>query len=392
MKKGSARRAPLIVLVALAFSLAGCDSFSLTDRLTLPDSGAAAPLSLTAEKASTLRNGAVGLLPVGGTEPYAFAVSAFDLFSGTKEGGLGSVSSLTYVAGGAIGKIKVTVSDSKKATASTYIAVLPDAPTLSSACARGGDNRSAGLSWTYSDVSTIDKYRLERSVDGEAYAPLGYLAAAAASYTDAALTATSAYNYRLYAVSGTYESAPAYVSLPPASVAPLSLATDKAAAPRLVGTVGLTPSGGVKPYSFAVSAFDLYNGTQTAGIGSVSGLSYVAGGAIGKIRITVSDAEGSTAFAYVTVLPPTPTLTGSRTGGGGTVSLSWAYSENAIIDKFRLEYSVDGGAYASLDEPTSTQTSHDPINNLAATSTYSYRLYAISGSYESAPAVISFAR
>lgn len=158
------------------------------------------------------------------------------------------------------------------------------------------------------------------------------------------------------------------------------------------GTVGLTATGGTSPYSFAVSDVDLYAGTSGAGIGSVTGLNYIAGGAIGKVRITMTDAAGGTAFAYVTVLPPAPTITdGKRTGSGNTVQLTWSYPETAIIDKYRLELSVDGQAYSSLVTTVKTATSYGPYNSLVTTSTYSYRLYAVSGTYESAPASISLA-
>ncbi|PKL23764.1 MAG: hypothetical protein CVV47_13205 [Spirochaetae bacterium HGW-Spirochaetae-3] len=171
----------------------------------------------------------------------------------------------------------------------------------------------------------------------------------------------------------------------------LTLAVDRTTVERLIGTVGLTPSGGTAPYTFEEAGYDLYSGTNTQDTGSFSGLTYTAGRAIGRIRITVTDAAGSSAIAYVTVLPPAPIFTsGTRTGSGNTVQLEWSYADTTIIDKYRLECSVDGQAYTITKEPNASETAYsNPDNDLIPASTYSYMLYAVSGSYESVPAFIS---
>jgi len=169
----------------------------------------------------------------------------------------------------------------------------------------------------------------------------------------------------------------------------LTLTVDKTTAERLIGTVGLTPSGGVSPYTFEVAGYDLYTGTNAQGTGTVSGLSYTAGGAIGRIRITVTDSSGSSAIAYVTVLPQAPIITsGTRLGSGNTVQLEWSYADTSSIDKYRLECSMDGMAYSIVEEPTKSTTSYGS-NELITTSSYTYRIRAIAGSYESTPATIS---
>lgn len=150
-------------------------------------------------------------------------------------------------------------------------------------------------------------------------------------------------------------------------------------------TTELYPSGGTPPYDFSVmeeTFGDLYFPGTT---GSVSGQTYTAGTAIGKIKIRVTDAASGSAAVYVTIIPPAPTaLNVVRSVDQKSATVSWSYTEIDIIEKFRLERSMDGGAFSAIDFPGSGTTSVTYPNSLApANKTYSYRLYAVSGSYES---------
>ncbi|MBL8967221.1 MAG: fibronectin type III domain-containing protein [Spirochaetaceae bacterium] len=170
----------------------------------------------------------------------------------------------------------------------------------------------------------------------------------------------------------------------------LALAVDNAVVQRN-GSVGLLPSGGEKPYRFdAPSAFDLSTGTATYGVGYITNATYTAGGAIGKVRITLRDAGDATAFAYVTILPPKPTLLGERIGGNQTINLTWTFPapDAEILTGFLLECSTDGSAFTASGThgKDSVGTS---FNNLNASAGYTYRLRALSGTYESEPVTIS---
>lgn len=152
------------------------------------------------------------------------------------------------------------------------------------------------------------------------------------------------------------------------------------------GTVALTASGGVKPYSFdEPSPFEpLYEPTSDQGLGSVFDDYYTAGGAIGKIRITVQDAAGATAFAYVTVVPPTPTLTGERTGGDTNATLSWTCGDWGIIDSIAIQGSSDATNFV----PITTATANGSYNDngpLDPSKPYTYRIVAKAGNYSSLP-------
>lgn len=69
-------------------------------------------------------------------------------------------------------------------------------------------------------------------------------------------------------------------------------------------SVGLNPEGGTTPYDFSMIEEDLF---YSGSLGSVSGETYTAGTAIGKVKIKLTDAAGGTAETVITVVPPAPT-------------------------------------------------------------------------------------
>lgn len=184
-------------------------------------------------------------------------------------------------------------------------------------------------------------------------------------------------------------------TLPDATPAALSLAVTKSSV-SMGGSVGVSASGGTPPYEFAVAGEDIAPLTASKPVGSVTATAFTSGTAIGKMRITVTDAEGKSAFTYVTVLPPAPAFDTDhclRTGGAPsvTINLAWsAYEKASSINLFRLEWSENAGPFTSLGNASSSSESYSPMNNLSSSSTFVFRLYAVSGSYESEPAIISF--
>ena len=163
----------------------------------------------------------------------------------------------------------------------------------------------------------------------------------------------------------------------------LALAVDKATTERLVGTVGLIPSGGTGPYRFELSPVSLYTPTNTQSIGSITNLTYSAGGAIGRMRITVTDSVGDSVSAYIDVLPPMPTLQGTRITNStdATITITWSY-DTSIIDSLVIQRSFNGGAFSPLTSSTTSPGSY-PDNNLNKVQPYTYRIYAIAGDFVS---------
>ena len=211
-----ASRYGIAILGFLALALAGCDSFSLRKQFTLPDDAPAA-LALAVTKSSVPMGGSVGLSASGGTPPYEFAVAGDGLAPLTASNPVGSATATTFSSGTAIGRMRITVTDALENTAFAYVTVLPSSPVFKAApnSDRIGGNQTISLAWSYSDSSTIDKLRLEYSDDGISYSAVQDFTNNTTSYNVNGLDATKTYSYRLYAVSGAYESEPAFISLPP---------------------------------------------------------------------------------------------------------------------------------------------------------------------------------
>lgn len=163
---------------------------------------------------------------------------------------------------------------------------------------------------------------------------------------------------------------------------PLSIAIQKSTLQQ-GEAVALYPSGGLPPYTFGVVAGSLYvSGTS---IGSVSGATYTAGDAIGTVEITVTDTAGNNANTLATIVPPAPGNFGVVANTSThTITLSWTYSDTSIISGFQIWRSVAGGSFSLLATAPSTSTSYaDP--GLNQNKIYTYRMYALAGSYLSSP-------
>jgi len=165
------------------------------------------------------------------------------------------------------------------------------------------------------------------------------------------------------------------------------------------GTTSLKVTGGAAPYSFTVSAQEVYTGTPVVShpIGGVYGSVYTAGTAIGRMLITVTDAENSSVEVYVEVVPPTPSITSApyypenATLADVTmyVVLNFQYDDSTPADKLVLQRAPVGGSFATLQEFAVTDVQYD--NDPAPVGNYIYRLYALAGNFKSLPSDFSVA-
>ncbi len=164
--------------------------------------------------------------------------------------------------------------------------------------------------------------------------------------------------------------------------------------------IELRVTGGTAPYTFTLTAVDLYSGTSSESIGAiptgkVSSGTYTPGGAIGRMRITVEDSDGKSDEAYVEVVPPTPSFTLSPTIAGSNMSVVIDVSPySPSVDHLTLNYQDITGSITLVSDTidmTGYSTPSDgpsPWLDISATNwSYVFRLYAVAGSYVSLPAV-----
>ncbi|HAE20963.1 MAG TPA: hypothetical protein DCG47_01385 [Spirochaetaceae bacterium] len=144
-------------------------------------------------------------------------------------------------------------------------------------------------------------------------------------------------------------------------------------------TIALYPRGGKAPYSYSVIAEDLY---YSDSLGWIANDSFTAGNAIGLIRIGIIDAAGMIASCLLTIAPPSPTGFTVQPFSSNTVPIEWQYGDSSIISEFWLYRSVNGGEFTKVRTLGSAARTviDSPVNTNFS---YSYRLYAVSGSYVS---------
>jgi hypothetical protein len=186
-------------IVSLSIVLAGCDSFSILGQFRRISS-----LSLTVQKSSVQQGETISLYPTGGRAPYAFGVVAGNIFySGT----LGSVSSQQYTAGTSIGSVTIHLSDADGNTADSQVTIVPPTPTAFTAAPNPGlPANDILLTWGYPNTSLISGFEIQESPDGVTFTNLVSQPAGAISYVDPSRTPGTTYYYRMYAVSGPFQS------------------------------------------------------------------------------------------------------------------------------------------------------------------------------------------
>ena len=168
---------------------------------------------------------------------------------------------------------------------------------------------------------------------------------------------------------------------------PLSLTVEKDSVQQ-AETIGLSPAGGVPPYSYVLVEGALYSAGT---LGSVSGNTYTAGSAIGTVFIQLTDTDGTSVDAVVTIIPPTPASfnaqPNSATPLANDILLSWSYADTSLISGFQIQRSSDGVTFTVLATEPSTSTNYvdSPVN---PNQTYYYRMYAVAGAYQSLPTAV----
>lgn len=180
-----------------AGSTQGTDIVRVTDL-----GGTQAFASVTVVPAGTLvinptnprveEGGTIDFSGAGGSAPYEFSILS----------GAGSILLTTGVytapTGVGIDVSEVQISDSASGSATTFVDVVPAAPTDLVADGSAGGPQTIELSWTDNSAAE-DGYRIERRTNITNYVEIDDIAADSTSYTDDGLSPNTLYIYRVYA-------------------------------------------------------------------------------------------------------------------------------------------------------------------------------------------------
>jgi|GEM_PF-198479 len=267
----------------------------------------------------------------GGIGPYSYALTAGALPAGIGLSGGGLVSGTPTAAG--TYNFTVTVSDSHSFTAANAYSITVADPTVTVTSPAAGSLPGAVAYAAYSQSFTASGGQGAHSfslVAGALPPGMGFTSGGVLS---GAPTASGTFNFSIAAADssgapGPFVSVPvAYsvtVSAPAIGLTPTTLPS---ATTAVAYNETFSASGGVGPYSYAVTAGALPAGISLSGGGLVSGTPTAAG--TYNFTVTVSDSNGfsaSNAYAVV-VTDPTVTITTPAPGALPGVEAYAAYNQ-----------------------------------------------------------------
>lgn len=221
----------LLIIAGAAVLLAGCDDFSLKDKLELggqeaqknpeqkPGQQPEEAFLLLVPSKDTLPTGETTDLTVkGGTAPYSFKVSVKDLYDKTSLEPIGDVLDGKFTAGTAIGRIRIGVEDTQGAKGETTVDVVPPTPQITGISVAPSKIDPTHIDITISfridgKIPPMDLV-LERAVaPGSDFNAVSYPAVTQTEVIDRNVV-NQGYTYRLYATAGKYYSLPSYYAWP----------------------------------------------------------------------------------------------------------------------------------------------------------------------------------
>ncbi|MFN3747579.1 MAG: putative Ig domain-containing protein [Sphingorhabdus sp.] len=264
------------------------------------------------------------LSATGGAVSYNFAVTSGSLPSGISLDNAGTLSGTSYEAG--TFNFTVTATDGYGQTGNRSYAITIAAPVLTMMPSAGGLNAPYGgaFSQTFSASGGTGNYSY--AVTGTLPAGLSFsgntIAGTATVPGSYAITVTAT-DLTATGVGAPFTIAQNYtinIAAPTISVTPASLGA------ATVGTAfsqSLTASGGVGPYTFAITAGTLPTGVSLSG-GNLSGTPTAAGSF--TITITATDANGQSGSQAYTLNVAAPTLVIAPASGALPISYATPFS------------------------------------------------------------------
>jgi hypothetical protein len=148
-------------------------------------------------------------------------------------------------------------------------------------------------------------------------------------------------------------------------------------------SIALYPAGGTGPYSYAVMEMenDLSYVGDTASEVSCETNIFTAGNSIGKVTIRLLDAGGKSIDSFVIIRPPA--VQSFAVNGvviTNEIEVRWIYTNNEMIDSFRIERSIGGSPFITIASPVSGFM-YFKDSGLNPNFTYTYKIYAVSGEF-----------
>ncbi|HEX8912830.1 MAG TPA: fibronectin type III domain-containing protein, partial [Humisphaera sp.] len=245
------------------------------------------------------------------------------------------------------------------------------------------------VAWT-NNSSAAAQFVLQRSTNGTTFATVATLPNFTTTYTDTGLAEGSAYYYRVKAVGlvdSTYSAiangttdpnAPTNLTAAPASTTRIDLSWTDASANETGFVVQRSVNGGESYLTIGTVGAGVTTFADTA---ASQGTTYKY-----RVRATIEGAADSAYSGVVTtaVVPGAPSgLTASPSGGGYTVTLTWADTATGET-AFQVQRQQQGtDAWVSLPDAAANATSYTDATAAEGT-TYSYRVRAVNAYASSA--------
>jgi hypothetical protein len=326
----------------------GC---SMTSSVTIAEPTATLGASTTQTDVLCFGNttGAVDLSVTGGTAPYTYGWS-----NGATTEDLAGITAGTYT---------VTITDANGCTTTASVTITEPTATL-------------GATTTQTDVLCFGNSSgaVDLSVVGGT-APYTYLWSNGATTEDLSNVAAGTYNVTITDGNGCTITSSVTITEPTATLAATTTQTDVLCFGNSSGAVDLSVVGGTAPYAYLWS-----NGATTEDLAGITA---------GTYSVTITDANGCTTTASVTITEPTATLGatttqtdvlcfGNSTGAidltinGGTAPYAYLWSNGATTEDLA---GITAGTYtvtitdANGCSMTTSVTITEPTATLSATTT-----------------------
>ncbi|AMV40931.1 fibronectin type III domain-containing protein [Planctomyces sp. SH-PL62] len=282
--------------------------------------------------------------------------------------------------------------DSANSNVASAATLLLNPPTnLAATVVSGG---RIDLSW-YDAATNETGYKIERSTDGVAFAPLTTVGANQTSYSATGLSSGTNYWFRIRSANASGDSAysavvPTRTSTAPA--APIALAAAPAA-PTKINLAWTDLATNETGYKIERST-DGVNFTllQSLSANSTTYVATVTFGATYYFRVRAANGDDSAPSNVVSaagapVVPAAPLGLAAVAVSGVQVNLTWR-NDSDDVQGYRVERSTDGVAFTAVGTTTSTSFS---VTGLSPTTAYWFRVKAYNAAGDSASSAVATA-